>query len=239
MCIFPVQLTYVDQNRALLDTLRIQQSNNNQGHICIYNTLLIGHTKHEGHMRVSSLPFVPKQMHRTNHQGMVFIRPPGISEGAFQLRMDNIWFCKLLLLFKIRTMTDTGMHEHECAFVSVLEEYKGPWKSGHIWHIQHILHILHTLYDHVFLYSEWVNRCQSAIVYERREQSQVLYVIPVSSILGRLPLVPVGQTGTIPFEMRRESADFPGAACDKTKDGADGCRWWYVNSWALGWGTKQ
>jgi hypothetical protein len=40
------------------------------------------------------------------------------------------------------------------------------------------------------------------------EQSQVLYVIPVSSILGQLPLVPVGQTGTIPFqvEMRRESA---------------------------------
>ena len=125
---------------------------------------------------------------------MVFIRPHGISEGAFQLRMDNIWFCKLLLLFKIRTMTDTGMLEHECAFVSVLEEYKGPRKSGHIWHIQHILHILHTLYDHVFLYSEWVDRCQSAIVYERREQSQVLYVIPVSSILGRLPLVPVGQT---------------------------------------------
>ena len=64
-------------------------------------------------------------------------------------------------------MTDTGMLEHECAFVSVLEEYKGPRKSGHIWHIQHILHILHTLYDHVFLYSEWVDRCQSAIVYER------------------------------------------------------------------------
>ena len=84
-----------------------------------------------------------------------------------------------------------------------------------------------------------MDKCQSAIVYERREQAQVLYVIPVSSILGRLPLVPVGATGTIPFDMRKESADFPGAACDKTKDGGDGCRWWYVNSWALGWGTKQ
>ena len=79
----------------------------------------------------------------------------------------------------------------------------------------------------------------SAIVYERREQAQVLYVIPVSSILGRLPLVPVGATGTIPFAMRRESADFPGAFCDKSANGGDGCRWWYVNSWALGWGTKQ
>ncbi len=105
---------------------------------------------------------------------MVFSRPHGISEGVFQLRMDNIWFCKLLLLFKIRTMTDAWMQEHECALFSVLEEYKGPLKSGHILHILHVLHILHD----VFLFAEWVGRCQSAIVYERREQSQVLYVIP-------------------------------------------------------------
>ncbi len=58
----------------------------------------------------------------------------------------------------------------------------------------------------------WVNASQSTIVSERSEQSQVLYVIPVSSILGRLPHVPIGETGTIPFEMRKESADFLGAA---------------------------
>ena len=33
------------------------------------------------------------------------------------------------------------------------------------------------------------------MIYERREQAQVLYVIPVSSILRRLPLVLVGATG--------------------------------------------
>ncbi len=68
---------------------------------------------------------------------------------------------------------------------------------------------------------------------------EVLYVVPMSSILGRLSLVPVGDTGTIPFQMRGESADFPVASCDKTQGGRDGCRWWYVNSWALSWGTKQ
>ncbi len=36
-------------------------------------------------------------------------------------------------------------------------------------------------------------------------QSLVLYVIPVTSILGRLGLVPMGETGTIPFSMRKES----------------------------------
>ncbi len=65
---------------------------------------------------------------------MVFIRPLGISDGAFQLRMDNTWFCKLLLLFKIHTKTDTGIQQHDCAFISVFEEYQGPRKAGHIMH---------------------------------------------------------------------------------------------------------
>ena len=101
------------------------------------------------------------------------------------------------------------MQYRECAYVSVLEEYTGPRKPGHILHIMHIMHILNFVCT-----TAWVGQCQSAMIYERREQAQVLYVIPVSSILGRLPLVPVGATGTIPFAMRRESADFPGASCE-------------------------
>ena len=99
--------------------------------------------------------------------------------------------------------------------------------------------MLHNLLNIVCFYTEWLKRCQSSIVYERRESAQVLYVVPVSSILGRLPLVPVGTTGTIPFEMLGESLEFPGAFCDKSKDAGNGCRWWYINSWALSWGTKQ
>ncbi len=110
------------------------------------------------------------------------------------------------------------MQYHECAYVSVLEEYKGPRKPGHILHILHILYILICLST-----LAWLDQCQSAIVYERREQAQVLYLIPVSSILGRLPLVPVGATGTIPFAMRREAADFPGAFCEKSANSGGGC----------------
>ena len=58
--------------------------------------------------------------------------------------------------------------------------------SGHIVHIWHILHI--QIVDLRPSTSAWVDQCKSAIVYERSEQSQVLCVIPVSSILGRLPL---------------------------------------------------
>ena len=70
-------------------------------------------------------------------------------------------------------------------------------------------------------------------------QSQVLYVVPVSSILGRIPGVPVGETGTIPFDMCKEAEDFPGASFDSKKGAGYGSRWWYVNSWALKWPTSQ
>ena len=121
--------------------------------------------------------------------------------------------------------------------IHVYSDRGGGGARLNILHILHIIHIMHIL--NYVCTTAWVGQCQSAMIYERREQAQVLYVIPVSSILGPVPLVPVGATGTIPFAMRRESADFPGASCDRSANSGDGCRWWYVNSWALGWGTKQ
>jgi hypothetical protein len=135
------------------------------------------------------------------------------------------------------------MKKHACAFVSVLEEYKGHRRPGlHILHILHIIHILHFLCIlHIMhiMFTGWVDACQSTIVYERRESVQVLYVVPVSSILGRLPLVPVGDTGTTLFQIRGESADFLCESSDKTQPGSDGCQWWYVSSWALSWGPSN
>jgi hypothetical protein len=85
------------------------------------------------------------KLQQTSRNDMVFILPPGISDCAFQLRIDNTWFCNVLLLFAIDTKTDAGMRTHKCAYVSVLvEEYKGHRRPGHILHILywHIMHIL-------------------------------------------------------------------------------------------------
>jgi hypothetical protein len=102
-------------------------------------------------MRISCWPMTPKILQQTNRQGWVFIRPPGTSEGAFQLRIDNIWLCKLHLLFTIETKTDARIKKHACAFVSVLEEYEGHRRPGlhilHILHIIHIYHIVHILWE--------------------------------------------------------------------------------------------
>ena len=54
------------------------------------------------------------------------------------------------------------------------------------------------------------------MIYERRIGQEVFYILPVSSILGKLPVVPVGNTGTIPHgpqparENDRERFDYRG-----------------------------
>jgi hypothetical protein len=79
--------------------------------------------------------------------------------------------------------------------------------------------------------------CRSRIVYERKTDSQVFYILPVESILGMLPVVPVGDTGTIPYSMLQHAADFVGAAFD-TREGA-GSWWWYINTCALSWSRER
>ena len=67
----------------------------------------------------------------------------------------------------------------------------------------------------------------------------MFYVIPVEYILGKLPVVPVGDTGTIPYSMRQHAEDFVGAAFDTREGVDDGSRWWYVNTWALSWSRER
>jgi len=225
------------QIRRLLDTLDIVSSARADGHIRLFSTLLIGHKQHGGEQRVLSWPFASDRLRGVNRQDYVFIRPPGIPAGAFQLRMDNVWFCKVLLLFSFVSNNDNGRKQHDCAFVSVLEEYTGRRRPGDIISIIHITRIFCII---TFLKSPgWLGNVDSKMIYERKENKLVLYVVPLSSILGKLPLAPVGDTGTIPFCMRGEGADFEGASCDTVHGRGDGCRWWYVNPWALSWSTIE
>ena len=77
---------------------------------------------------------------------------------------------------------------------------------------------------------EWLLACSSRIVYERLPDNQVFYLLPVESILGKLPVVPVGETGTIPYSGCME--DFVGAAFDTREAAGDGNRWWNINTLA-------
>ncbi len=93
------------------------------GHFRVFGTVAIGHELHKGCQRVQCWPFKDMLYYGSNRQDFVFIRPPGIEKGGFQLSPDNVWYCKVLLLFTIQVQTDSdgSRAEFECAFVSVME----------------------------------------------------------------------------------------------------------------------
>ncbi len=78
-------------------------------------------------------------------------------------------------------------------------------------------------------------------MYERKrdKQARVFYVLPVQSILGQQPVVPIGDTGTTPFEMHQNARDFVDAAFDTKGGSGHSSRWWYINTWALSWSRER
>ena len=69
------------------------------------------------------------------------------------------------------------------------------------------------------------------------EPRPVVYVIPITSILGRLPLIPAGDHGTIPAAMRHRKKElFEHGKCDEsTARPGTGSKLYYINSWAMCW----
>ena len=86
-----------------------------------------------------------------------------------------------------------------------------------------------------FIVSGWLLQVSSRIIYELDHRKPILNVMPIENILRRLPVVPVGDTGTILHGMRN---DFEGAFVDSSPGAGDGCLLWYVNSWAMGWSRE-
>ena len=108
----------------------MRRSQKGYGHVCLYGTLNIGHRKFTGTQKVHCFPFAEMKFYGSHHMDTVFIRPPGVSDGAFTLSAENVWYCRVLLLFSIMVRTDNGDEEMRCALVSVMEEYKGRLMAG-------------------------------------------------------------------------------------------------------------
>ncbi len=209
------------------------------GHIALFRALLFGTTRFSGDQRILSWPFAGHRLggsSGTNRRDLVTIRPPGTQDGGgFELVLDNVWFCRVLLLFKIKSQTDSGLKEFECAYVTVLEQNTGRRAPGML-----VLFPSIFIFPDTSLLAEWMEATNSAMIYEREGgDREVLYVIPVESILGKLPVVPVGDTGTIPHTMRAERArDLDGARCVREMGKGDGTRCWFVNNWAMVWSRE-
>ena len=62
----------------------------------------------------------------------------------------------------------------------------------------------------------------------------MLWIVPISHILSRLPLIPAGDTGTIPEDMAgTKEANFPHGVCDNDDAPGSGSQLFHINSWAM------
>jgi hypothetical protein len=176
------------QVTALLGTLEFQESARRKGHFALFNCLVLGHTKYKGVQRVYCNPFPAKPFQGSHRLDMVIIRPPGIDNGGFVVSPDTVWYAQVLLLFSASAMTDTGSKTFECALVSTLQTYDYPENGDYINLIYYNNYISWAQY----CLSGWLESVGSRILCKIDYKKPVLYVIPIESILGRLPVVPVG-----------------------------------------------
>ena len=85
----------------------------------------------------------------------------------------------------------------------------------------------------------WITKCGTSLMYKPMLGKEVVYIVPVSSVLGRLPIVRAGDTGTIPFRyslglqssLRRFVNNL--AHADLSPGAGDSCPMFFVNFWAL------
>jgi hypothetical protein len=108
----------------LLATLKKRDAAKDRGHFRLFGTLAIGHKAHPGFQRVQCWPFKDLFYYGANRQDFVLVRPPGTAGAIFTPTPDNLWYCKVLLLFDMEAETDNGPKEYRCAYVSLLEQLK-------------------------------------------------------------------------------------------------------------------
>ena len=132
----------------------------------------------------------------------VFVRPRGSDHALYHPSPDNVWYCRCLLFFTIVVRTDVmarGSVRIKCALLSKLEPYGAPDPEA----------------------DNWMRKAESCRLYELAPTPR-LYVRPITAILGKVPMVRAGNTGTIPFSMRgHERAYYPGGSYDSAADKGD------------------
>jgi hypothetical protein len=147
-----------------------------------------------------------------------FIPPPPHYQGtrtAFSPSIDDCWYGRVNLIFKMRVRTDAGgVMECQCALIETLYDYCP--REGRVW---------------------WPGTAEigTKMLY-MPSPDPVVYIVPLSHILGRLPLLPAGNYGTIPRSMsRRKEACFPRGMSDREGRPGSGSQLYYINSWAMIW----
>ena len=195
---------------------RLQTLPGGRGEVGVYSSLYVGHTSFMGNQIVHCTPFASQ--HSLNRLDFVCTVPPRpFLQGprkTFDFNLDSAWYGRVELLFKVHVRTDSGdVMECKCAALSTLYDFdpSGPAKTW--WQ--------NTSHD------------QTKLVYLPVMPEPVLYIVPITHILGRLPLIPAGETGTIPHGTA--SRKFPRGKADSALSPGSGSPLFYINTWAMQW----
>jgi hypothetical protein len=116
--------------QRILRRIQPLQSQSRRGAITLFSRLDIGHDDFVGTQFVYCKPF--KSRHKETRMDCVFFIPPRpfFDVGGrrrhrdFDLALDNVWYGRLALLFKMTVRTDSNeLRDVECAMVDVLFDY--------------------------------------------------------------------------------------------------------------------
>jgi hypothetical protein len=191
--------------------------------ISLYTAATIGHERFEGHQIVHCQPFKGR---RPQMDYVFFIPPPQFVSGKqsrFRPSIEECWYRRVVLLFCFRILTENDETvECDCAKLDVLSTYvpgnthigpRGGWRQ--------------------------VGDGGTKLLYQCSPEP-VLYVVPVSSILGRLALVPAWDHGTIPRSVaQHKSRRFLMGRCDGQDRPGTGSKLFYINTWAMQWASDH
>jgi hypothetical protein len=143
----------------------------------------------------------------------------------------------MFVLFNWKVLVETDLHvdslmECSCAMIEVLYDYKlSSRRDTPEWGRQVGMQGSKMVY--LPAPNDWHQRSSAP--------KPVIYVVPVTAILGRLALVPAGSDhGTIPASMREYQARaFDMGAADRLGQQGSGSRLFYINSWAMQWASDH
>jgi hypothetical protein len=109
--------------------------------------------------------------------------------------------------------------------------YNDPENGFYIYFMYYMYYMIVYINPIIWFLPGWLKSIVPQILHDLDHRKPVLCVIPVD-IREKLPLVPVGDTGTIPHHLRNL---FPGAPSDLRPGAGVGYRMWFINSWAMVW----
>ncbi len=95
---------------------------------------------------------------------------------------------------------------------------------------------------HRRILSWWREAGESGTKQLYQPEKAVVYIVPITSIMGRLPLTPAGNHGTIPAVLRGSKRDlFQLGKCDEDRQPGTGSlsKLFYISLWAMCWPTDH